>query len=181
MRVRPFLVALLLPLAVTAATLAAVAWNRSAGRGPIVLSEREVRWTGGYANDNTTATLWLVWQPEGRGRPSSAPAELRRGYAALELRDEAERSRLFVVDVAADGPALQRKYPDGRTHIITAATIAVPAGGTDDEGYVISVDPQRLHVPRELREPLTTGRFDVELWYGVRYEPWISAIRRRPR
>jgi hypothetical protein len=180
MRVRPFLVALLLPLVVTAATLAAVAWNRSAGRGPIVLSERELQATA-FDNDNTTATLWLVWQTERRGRPSNAPTELRRGYAALTLRDEAERSRLFVVDVAPDGPALQRKYPDGRTHIVTAATIAVPVGGTYEEGYVISVDPQRLHVPREWRAPLGGGRFDVELWYGARYEPWISAIRRRPR
>ncbi len=59
---RSFAIALLLPIWVTGATLASVSRNRSGGRDPIVLSEREV-FVSPRSDDNTTATLWLAWQP----------------------------------------------------------------------------------------------------------------------
>jgi hypothetical protein len=220
MRLRPFVVALLLPLAVTLATLAAVAWNRSGGRGPIVLTEREVSVTAPTA-DNTTATLWLAWASERHGATVTSRTQLRQGYAALTLKDDVapglgnvafgaggvasgpdgvasgrdgvasggggvasgfsrKASRLVAVDLDRDAAALARRYPDGRTHIITAATIAVPVDGSFEQGSVVTIEPQRVHVPRQWAGQLATGTFDVELWYGLRAEPWISAIRRRP-
>jgi hypothetical protein len=223
--VRPFLVALFLPLAFTAATLALVGWNRSAGRGPIVLTEQEI-YVGYRSDDNTTARIGLAWQQPSRRPPIAAggPAEeriepeLREGFAALELRETAPgndllpgiggggpgfggaagpgfggavsgpRSRLVVVDVDADAATLERRYPDGRTHIIAAARVNVPPGGSFADGFVVSLEPQQIHVPREWAAQLpafdpTQGRaagdYEVELWYGVRYEPWISANRRR--
>jgi hypothetical protein len=183
MRVRPFVAALLLPLVITAATLALVAWNRSGGRGPIVLSDREVYTT--LSNDeDTTATLWLTWKPEGRGSAGEVTSkpELRQGFAALALNESApadRSSRLEVVDIDRDAATLERRYPDGRTHIISAATINVPADGAYEKGWVVSLEPMRLQVPREWAGQLAARSFDVELWYGLRYEPWISAIRRR--
>ena len=215
MTIRPFLVALLLPLAFTATTLALVAWNRSGGRGPILLTEREV-YPAPRSDDNTVATLWLNWQSTALLRPvPRSPAtrnpepvdrELRRGFAVMALREpETQRplppvvapgaaqggpaidsriavappSRLVVIDADSDAATLHRRYPDGRTHIITAATIAVPPGRPLAEGWVTSIEPQRIHVPRELALPRMGGGFELEVWYGLRYEPWISAIRRR--
>ena len=181
-KLRPFVLALLLPLLITAATSAFVAWNRSGGRGPIVLTEREVQAPIVNA-DNTTTTLWLTWRSARRPRTIGSVTELRQGFAALELRDEpftTKASRLVVVDIDRDAATLERRYPDGRTHIITAATIAVPADGSYEAGSVVSLEPQRIHVPREWAGQLARGGFDVELWYGVRYEPWITAIRQRP-
>ena len=192
MRVRPFVVALLLPLLVTAATLGAVAWNRSGGRGPIVLSDREVS-VSAPTGDNTTATFWLAWQPERRARQVSSRTQLRQGYAALTLKDDMasgsgdvasgfsrKASRLLAVDIDQDADALARRYPDGRTHIISRAMIAVPVDAPLEQGLVVSLEPQRIHVPRQWAGEVATGAFDLELWYGLRHEPWISAIRRRP-
>ena len=225
MNVRPFLVALLLPVAFTATTLALVGWNRSAGRGPVVLSEQEI-YVGYRSDDNTTARIGLAWQQPSRRPPIAAGGireeriepELREGCAALELRETAPaddllpgigrggpgiagggpgfggavsgpRSRLVVVDVDADALTLERRYPDGRTHIIAAAQVNVPRGQSFADGFVVSLEPQQIHVPRDMAASLPLageygdlvggGGFEIELWYGVRYEPWISAVRRK--
>ena len=184
MRLRPFLVALLLPLAIAAVTLGSVAWNRSGGRGPIVLTERELRATT-PGDDNTTASMWLQWEAPRQPRDARSERELRQGFAALELRDDVAAgfsrkgsSRLVLVDTDRDAAALERRYPDGRTHIITAATLSVPPNGSYTDAMVVSLDPGRIHLSAE-RAARLRGAFEVELWYGLRYEPWISAIRRR--
>jgi hypothetical protein len=187
-RLRPFLAALLLPLVITAVTLAAVAWNRSGGRGPIVLTEREVHATT-PGDDNTTASLWLSWQAPRQPRQAreSGPRELRQGFAALELQDDARNvasgfspkgSRLVLVGVDRDAATLERRYPDGRTHIITAATLSMPEDGSYADAMVVNLEPPRIHLSAE-RAAVLRGMFEVELWYGLRYEPWITAIRRR--
>jgi hypothetical protein len=47
--------------------------------------------------------------------------------------------------------------------------------------------PQQIHVPREwaaqlptydLREGRGSARLDVDVRYGLNYEPWVTAIRR---
>ena len=173
-------VALVLPVAITAMVLAEVAWNRSSGRGPIVLTQREATLYNG-SGDRSMSALWLSWQQ--RSTPAwDSGAGRQRGFAALELRDDPRRagaSRLMVVDVAADAATLMRRYPDGRTHIITAAQIMVPAGQSIDAGWVVSVEPGSIHVPRDLGLP-PRGPFEIELWYGANHEPWIGAIRPTP-
>jgi hypothetical protein len=180
MRLRPFLAALLLPLAITAVTLGSVAWNRSAGRGPIVLTEREVHATT-PGDDNTTASLWLEWQTPRQPREQHAERALRQGFVALALQEVPPRdrgSRLVLVDADRDAATLHRRYPDGRIHIIAAATLSVPPDGSYADAMVVSLEPQRIHLSAE-RAGTLRGAFEVELWYGLRYEPWISAIRRR--
>jgi hypothetical protein len=54
------LITCLLPLAVTFATLLQVKWNRSAGRDPIVLSDRELVLSTG-SSDNSVTTLRISW------------------------------------------------------------------------------------------------------------------------
>jgi hypothetical protein len=56
-----FVLPALLPILVTAVTLASAAWNRSAGRGPTMLTERElVRQSA--SDDNSGQSVWLQHQ-----------------------------------------------------------------------------------------------------------------------
>jgi hypothetical protein len=231
-----FIVPLALPLLVTASTLVAVTVNRSGGREPITLSEREV-YLSPRNDDNTTAAVSLSWHspPDmvwlDRARlarlgfdtsvdPASPDAREhytrtlpRQVFVAMELNgpafeqvmtaldrqrrlapggapDEYARtrmSRLVVVDADRDADVLAQRYPNARTHLITAATIGIwhigppsPAGiGTSVSG----VTPPRIQVPREwagalpltnARETRTPPPFAIDVRYGTRYEPWIT-------
>jgi hypothetical protein len=83
---------------------------------------------------------------------------------------------------------LARRYPNARTHLISAGTIRVPAGAPYSDGIVLSLEPQRIHVPRELaaqlprddlREERVRQPFEVEIRYGLNDEPWATAVRRQ--
>jgi hypothetical protein len=198
--IRALVVALVIPVLVTGATLASVARNRSSARAPMELSEREL--SVARRDDNqTAATLWLSWhaRPWPNLRSEDYRALPRRGYVALELNGPAfaalslprdgERqrvSRLVVVDADVDPGVLEARYPDGRTHIITSATLRPLPGRPLRDSLVMTIEPQRLHVPREwaarLPPPRTFERdglqpFTAEVRYGARYEPWVTRIR----
>ena len=233
---RTFFVPLALPLLVTAATLTEVAINRSDGREPITLSEREV-YVSPRDDNNSAATVWLTWHgsPEAvwldRGRlaelgfdtsvdPASADApnhyrrllprqvfvamelngpSFERAMAALDRQGQfaprgdpgqdvrARASRLVVVDADRDAEALAQRYPNARTHLITAATVAVwHSGAPSPPGIGASVSgiaPAQMQVPREWagtlpfvngREARTPPPFEIDVRYGTRYEPWVT-------
>jgi hypothetical protein len=237
---RVFVIALVLPIWVTAATLASVARNRSGGREAIVLSEREV-FVSPRSDDNTTAKLSLSWQPPSMRRDTWFDAEKlaqlgfdtriegselrnqrqlpRDVFVVLELDGPAWRaflqdrltavspprtertivdelaekgSRLVVVDADRDADVLESKYPDARRFLITAGTaraqvVSMPNESPYIVGTVDRVMPQQIHVPREwaaqlptydLREGRGSARLDVDVRYGLNYEPWVTAIRR---
>jgi hypothetical protein len=55
-------------------------------------------------------------------------------------------------------------------------------------GTIDRIVPQQIHVPREWaaqlprydpREDRVSTRFDVDVRYGLNYEPWVTAVRRR--
>jgi hypothetical protein len=238
---RSFIIALILPLWVTGATLASVSRNRSGGREAIVLAEREV-YVAPRTDDNTTAKLFLSWQPPSMRRDTWFNAEklaqlgfdtriegseLRNGrqlprevFVVLELDGPAWRafleerlaavsppraertivdeladkgSRLVVVDADRDAAVLETRYPDARRYLITAGTaraqvVSMPNESPYVVGTIDRIIPQQIHVPREWAAQLPTydrreGRgnalFEVDVRYGLNYEPWITAIRRR--
>jgi hypothetical protein len=243
---RAFVIALILPLWVTGATLASVSRNRSGGREAFVLSEREL-FVSPRTDDNTTARLWLSWQPPSMRRDSwfnaqklrqlgfdvpevadtaGAESYVRRGmprdvFVALELDGPAWRafleerarsvvvprgertiadelaekgSRLVVVDADPDAAVLESRYPDARRYLITAGTARAQVVSMPNEppyvvGTIERLMPQQIHVPREWASQLPryepsaeriSERFEVEIRYGRNYEPWVTAIRRRP-
>ena len=238
---RSFIIALILPVWVTGATLASVARNRSGGREAIVLSEREV-FVSPRTDDNTTATLFLSWQPPSMRRDTWFDAEklAQLGFdtriAGTELRDRrqlprevfvvleldgpawrafleervpavspprgertivdelAEKaSRLVVVDADRDAAVLESKYPDARRYLISAGTaraqvVSPPKESPYVVGTINRIMPQQIHVPREWagqfprvdpRQGGVSTRFDVDVRYGLDYEPWVTAIRPR--
>jgi hypothetical protein len=197
---RPFIIALLLPIWITVATLASVSRNRSGGREPIALSERETFLRRGVA-DNTTATAGIAWQPSAamavRRNATRHRTVPRRAYVALELngpafralpieRERDQTTRLVAIDIDRDAAVLEARYPNARTHLIAAAMVDVPAGASYAEGIVLNLDPQQVHVPPEFAARIPGyephgGRairpFELEVRYGLNSEPWVTAVR----
>jgi hypothetical protein len=237
---RSFVIALILPVWVTGATLASVARNRSGGREPIVLTEREV-FVSPRTDDNTTAQLFLSWQPPSMRRNSWFNAERlaqlgfdvrldgselrnrrqlpREVFVVLELDGPAWRafleerleavsaprtqrsivdeladkgSRLVVVDADRDAVVLESRYRDARRYLIAAGTaraqvVSAPHESPYVVGTIDRIMPQQIHVPREWaaqlppndpREGRVSARFEVDVRYGLNYEPWVTAVRR---
>ncbi len=175
-----------IPLLFTAAVLAEVALNRRGDdlRAPFELSEREVS-LAPRNDDNTATAIWLAWSD--RVRPTEqlrgARDLPRRVFVALAIDPaRTEGSRLVVVDVDEDAAALEQRYPDGRTHLITAGLAR--AGDV-----IVNLDPQRIHVPRELASALPRWEatraaisdqlpFTLSLRYGRHWEPWVMRVDR---
>jgi hypothetical protein len=189
---RAFALALVVPLALTAATLTSVARNRADPRGAITLTDRELTPSRRSA-DNTVAAVYLSWHSRPwplheRARFTSLP---HRGYVAmalggpafeaLDLPPDIERrrlSRLVVVDADVDARVLEQRYPNRRTHLIAAATLRPLPGQPLARSLVESVEPQRIAVPREWASRLGVP-YEVDVSYGAQYEPWITRISAR--
>jgi hypothetical protein len=174
-----------LPLMVSGLGVSLMQFNRSGGREPFTLSEREVsanRLDGG----RTGVTLWLSWSPLTR----RVTPEYRRGfrrptYAAFTIDPSIEEgSRLVPVDNDPDPEVLARRYPDGRTHLISAVEMG-------PDGTMFGFDPGRLTVPREFAAAVPVNeypkpdaaytaapRFTVQVRYGRRWEPWVVGVSR---
>lgn len=189
---RAFIAALLIPVAVTAATLVSVSRNRATARAPITLTERELS-PSWRSDDNSLTSVYLSWhsRPWPNLRREQWRALPRRGYVVLELDGpalqaldlprEADRdrlSRLVVVDADLDPRVLEQRYPDGRTHLITAATLRPVPGEPIGRSAVVNIQPQRLSVPRQWALHLAgrPSRFSADVAYGATYEPWITRI-----
>ena len=191
---RPFVVALVLPLALTAATLVSVARNRADSRGPITLSEYELP-AARRGGDNTVTAVYLSWHSPSTPllAPYGSRALPRRGYVALELGgpafdalelppdvDRARVSRLVLVDAAVEARVLEQRYPNPRTHLIAAATLRPLPGRPLAESLVEGIEPTRLAVPREWASQLRVP-YEVDVHYGPGFEPWITRIAARQR
>ena len=115
--IRRILPAVLLPFVITGFTLAGVAWNRSGGRGPIELSDRELSLA--YTTDeNSARSLWIrhadVWWSNGQSwltREKLAALGFDTSVDAASPDAEAhyrrELARLVYVALENDGPAFQ--------------------------------------------------------------------------
>jgi hypothetical protein len=185
--------------------------NRSGAGAAMDLTEREM-WLGVPTDGNSGMTARVKWATEGESRQQwlapgqlealgfdLAPAEpapgrsgparqlQRRAFIAFELREGLPASRLVPVDASADREQMLAKYPNRRTHLVTAGLVGlrrdlVPGQPQVMDGYVASVDPRGLHVPTELAERLRQGgsrrpTFTITVHYGSQLEPWIADVR----
>jgi hypothetical protein len=204
---RPFILALLLPIWISVATLASVSRNRSGARDPIVLSDREV-YMSPRSGDDTSASVWIAWQPSAAMAARMAPRPPdtsgqeyrslpRAAYVALEFNGPAFRAlpiererdrttRLVAIDIDRDADVLESRYPNASTHLISAASVRVPPGASYADAIVLNLDPPRIHVPRQFamqlppydpRQGRPPQRFEIEVRYGRSYEPWVTAVR----
>jgi hypothetical protein len=243
MKPRALVAAFVLPVVFTALVLVSTMANRRDGRGPTVLTARELV-IGERNDDQTIADVWLAWtEPAGLPGawvtrdalaavgfdvsvdPASGEAAdfyrrqlMRRAFVAFELdgpawqavvadrrrnepavaQEDRDRllstaSRLVPVAIGPDAATLVARYPDPRTHLISAATVGIMRTDPVGEpaylaGMVMNVDPRRIQVPAALAGNLPSRRFDAELqpfsvslMYGSRWEPWIASVDRGGR
>ena len=115
----------------------------------------------------------------------------------LLKEEQTERSRLFVVDAGLDGTALRAQYPDRSRYAIVRGQVRPfwrrekQVGGL--MGYVSHVSASSLNVPLEWKSRLDQAaaapganekailRYEVEVKFGQRLEPWIAqAANRKP-
>ncbi len=107
------------------------------------------------------------------------------------VREQSEKSRLFVVDAGLDASVLRAKYPARDRYIIVHGRI-YPAyrrsdGGQRDRwsGFIGGLDNDRISVPLQWRQVFESARnsgaviankgtaFEVVVAFGQRYEPWL--------
>ena len=131
-----------------------------------------------------------------RGNPTDKALQSARQQAKKRVEsEESTQSRLFAVDAGIDPRQLRAIYNDSSRFIIVrgVVSLAYRSEGNLDwvVGYIESLRPGKVHVPLEHRLVLDTvlhrqrspqserqpPRYEVELVYGNRYEPWIAAVR----
>ena len=207
---RLFGIALALPVVFTSLVLIEVLRNRSAAAEGMELTEREVTLSGDtgensgmtarvkWAADGESRQAWLSRQqleslgfdfdedPETAGRGPLRQLQ-RRAFIAFELRDGVPGSRLVPVDASVDQDEMLAKYPNRRTHLVTAGLVGLrrdllPGQPGLVDGYVVSIDPRELHVPTEFAGRLRRSRarastFTMTVRVGSRLEPWIVDVR----
>ncbi len=123
----------------------------------------------------------------------------RRDEAQRNLdRERRARSRLFVVDAGLDLASLRARYPDKSRYAVATGRIRpvleTSKGDSKLVGWVSGLDINTIHVPyayRDLFIPLlnrrrgplydSAPRFEVEITYGQRLEPWVTGAQRLAR
>ena len=129
------------------------------------------------------------------------PQELDSARKSIE-RARRTDSHLFIVDVGADPQALRKQYPDRQRYLILACEVRVArigdhstAGNTRNTYRgTVNLLSSELHVPHRLHADLgeqrksdarfkviegvpdSGPRYQVTLYTGKRYEPWIETI-----
>jgi hypothetical protein len=129
---------------------------------------------------------------EARRDLSEASAESRE-YAKQALSEEANASRLFVVNAGLDAAALRLRYPDRAHYAVVRGRIRPEWTRQNDHwrlaGHIERLSVDSIHVPVAYRpvfqrsglayadDARGTGRFEAEVAFGKRLEPWITGIQ----
>ena len=125
------------------------------------------------------------------------PNETAESRAKMLKREQAQNSRLFVVDAGLDAAALRAKYPDRSRFAILRGQVR-PGWQRDSNantltGMVSALSVAGLNVPPAMRRVFEGAsadrgdsekslvRYDVDVAVGKRLEPWITAaVRKSP-
>ncbi len=108
-------------------------------------------------------------------------------------------TRLFAIDAGLDAVKLRQQYRDRKKYILTKGIIKYRWNYSDDDrkkrelrGYICRLSCGKIHVPLKYRLALeqvlggeisrkedgVAPRFQVELAYGSRFEPWVVAVQK---
>lgn len=126
-------------------------------------------------------------------RARNHEADTKEGPKRLKEEQE-DSSRLFVIDAGLDRQALRSRYADRSRYAIVSGQVRPAwqgeAGALKPAGYVSDVSVASVNVPLEMRNVFdgaslsyaenakSTARYAVELAFGQRLEPWITAAKR---
>lgn len=131
-----------------------------------------------------------------RANPADKGLQSARQQAKKRLRnEEISQSRLFAVDAGLDPQRLRASYDDASRFIVAPGvvrlTYRIENGRAWATGQIDEISVDKVHVPLEQRRALDAilqqskasqgenkpPRYQAELLYGSRREPWIAAIR----
>jgi len=134
-----------------------------------------------------------------RNNPGENSGPSIRFQAKKRIRSEkTERSRLFVIDAGLDAVHMQQLYGDPGRYIITRGIVGLTYqqenGRLWARGRIRGLRPAKLHLPLEHKKQLDRilqgksrdaikskqPRYEVEVVYGKRAEPWIASIQPLP-
>ena len=128
------------------------------------------------------------------GRTKEQAAEKIKQAEARLAEEQNSASRLFAIDAGLNPADLRQKYGEASRYTIVRGLVRPYYPGADGEesrGTIAAITIERIAVPLDIRRELiklvnpdhpTTGqaaapRYAVELAYGSRHEPWITAVR----
>lgn len=112
---------------------------------------------------------------------------LRQSVADMEQSE----SRLVVIDAGLDPEGLRERYPDRNQYAIVEAQLSLSVLGHDESvvhSRIGRLRPERVYVPRpyhaaleaatgfERRRQADPPRYQVEVRWGRRLEPWVADI-----
>jgi len=131
-----------------------------------------------------------------RANPGDKSLQSARQQAKKRLRMEhVSQSRLFAVDAGMDPQRLRASYPDASRFIVAPGlvrlTYRIENGRAWATGQIAAISVDEVHVPlnhrlaleKIIQDEKTSSRegklprYQVELLYGSRREPWIAAVR----
>jgi len=131
-----------------------------------------------------------------RANPGDKSLQAARQQAKKRIRaEELSQSRLFVVDAGTDPQQLRTLYRNPARFIIARGVVRLGSRSEGNQqqvaGVIASVSIDSIHVPLEHRRVIDslvqqgkgaqgegkTPRYAVQLAYGSRLEPWITAVR----
>ena len=127
------------------------------------------------------------------GEPSGTTT---RFQAKKRIRaEQMERSRLFVVNAGVDAGQLRKLYNESSRYIITRGIVGLYYEKENDRlwarGAIRGLRPEKLNLPLHQRREIerflvenrrdgATGklpRYEVEVVYGSKLDPWIGSVR----
>ncbi len=100
-----------------------------------------------------------------------------------------ESSRLFVIDAGNNAVQLRKRYPNRNMYTIVKGIVDAHWQSTDTKpilnAYINSLSVSKLHVPKPhdvvFTAPRSTSipaKYQVNVAYGQRHEPWITSARK---
>lgn len=108
-------------------------------------------------------------------------------------KEQVEQSRLFAIDAGLDADTLREKYKDRSHFIITKGLVKPTVKHTKNikkvSGYISRIHIIKINVPLKYRQIFDsmpwyrsgtkvsrTPRFEINLAYGNRFEPWVTDV-----
>lgn len=122
-------------------------------------------------------------------QPDSADLQQLARQRQQQLEELLRDTRLYAVAVGRDRDALRQRYPDRRRHAIVQGLVRPVLHDHPPRlrGYLDELSVERINVPKPWHDALrglqsgtqdnrTTPDLRIELAFGQRLEPWISAV-----
>jgi hypothetical protein len=123
--------------------------------------------------------------------------DLRYAYERAEKRLKRERlseTRLFAIDAGLDFNELRDMYGDQNRFIVTKGLIRAQFDQCDKKvsGRISDLSVENIHVPlkqrqvfdsilaqtKDAEDDIVPPRYEVELAFGKRLEPWIVSVKK---